>query len=177
MKAENAPVSMTWCAARTPPWRTASTGFWPMPKPRLRALGDPWDKVLAKPKDSPERKAAEEVVSHCRRWEPASRMLAANLGFWYSSRRNNAPPRPHHRIGTHAGFACCLGSEAGVPPLRDYASVHSADRTIGRRRHAAHRFTIMLLPCKPQTARSGISAPSPSATACSIPIGWKRRAP
>ena len=36
--------------------------FWPIPKPRLRALGDPWDKVLATPKDSPERKAAEEVV-------------------------------------------------------------------------------------------------------------------
>ena len=29
---------------------------------RVAALGDPWDQVLAKPKDSPERKAAEEVV-------------------------------------------------------------------------------------------------------------------
>ncbi len=29
---------------------------------KVAALGDPWDQVLAKPKDSPERKAAEEVV-------------------------------------------------------------------------------------------------------------------
>lgn len=29
---------------------------------KVAALGDPWDKVLAAPKDSPERKAAEEVV-------------------------------------------------------------------------------------------------------------------
>ena len=29
---------------------------------KVAALGDPWDQVLAKPKDSPERKAAEEAV-------------------------------------------------------------------------------------------------------------------
>jgi putative iron-regulated protein len=29
---------------------------------RIAALGNPWDQVLAKPKDSPERKAAEQVV-------------------------------------------------------------------------------------------------------------------
>lgn len=29
---------------------------------KVAALGDPWDQVLAKPKDSPERKAAEDVV-------------------------------------------------------------------------------------------------------------------
>ena len=29
---------------------------------KVAALGDPWDQVLAKPKDSPERKAAEQVV-------------------------------------------------------------------------------------------------------------------
>jgi len=29
---------------------------------KIASLGDPWDKVLAAPKDSPERKAAEEVV-------------------------------------------------------------------------------------------------------------------
>ena len=29
---------------------------------KVAALGDPWDQVLAAPKDSPERKAAEEVV-------------------------------------------------------------------------------------------------------------------
>ncbi len=29
---------------------------------KVAALGDPWDKVLAAPKDSPERKAAEDVV-------------------------------------------------------------------------------------------------------------------
>ena len=30
---------------------------------KVAALGDPWDQVLAKPKDSPERKAAEDVVT------------------------------------------------------------------------------------------------------------------
>ena len=30
---------------------------------KIAALGDPWDQVLAKPKDSPERKAAEDVVT------------------------------------------------------------------------------------------------------------------
>ena len=30
---------------------------------KIAALGDPWDQVLAKPKDSPERKAGEEVVT------------------------------------------------------------------------------------------------------------------
>jgi putative iron-regulated protein len=29
---------------------------------KIAALGDPWDQVLAKPKDSPERKAAEDLV-------------------------------------------------------------------------------------------------------------------
>ncbi len=29
---------------------------------KVNALGDPWDQVLAKPKDAPERKAAEELV-------------------------------------------------------------------------------------------------------------------
>jgi putative iron-regulated protein len=30
---------------------------------KIAALGDPWDQVLAKPKDSPERKAAEDAVA------------------------------------------------------------------------------------------------------------------
>ena len=30
---------------------------------KVAALGDPWDKVLATPKDLPERKAAEDVVN------------------------------------------------------------------------------------------------------------------
>jgi putative iron-regulated protein len=30
---------------------------------KIAALGDPWDQVLTKPKDSPERKAAEDVVT------------------------------------------------------------------------------------------------------------------
>ncbi len=30
---------------------------------KVAALGDPWDQVLAAPKGSPERKAAEEVVN------------------------------------------------------------------------------------------------------------------
>jgi putative iron-regulated protein len=30
---------------------------------KVAALGDPWDQVLAKPKDSPDRKAAEDVVT------------------------------------------------------------------------------------------------------------------
>ncbi len=30
---------------------------------KVASLGDPWDQVLAKPKDSPERKAAEDVVT------------------------------------------------------------------------------------------------------------------
>lgn len=29
----------------------------------MNALGDPWDRVLAAPKDSPERKAAEDLVT------------------------------------------------------------------------------------------------------------------
>ena len=32
-------------------------------KAKVDALGDPWDRVLAAPKDSPERKAAEDLVT------------------------------------------------------------------------------------------------------------------
>lgn len=37
-------------------------GFLADTETKVAALGDPWDQVLAKPKDSPERKAAEDVV-------------------------------------------------------------------------------------------------------------------
>ena len=63
---------------------------------KVAALGDPWDKVLATPKDSPSAKPLKTWSAPCRLWEPASRMLAASLGSWSLFPRNNAPDRPHH---------------------------------------------------------------------------------
>ena len=97
---------------------------------KVAALGDPWDQVLATPKDSPERKAAEEVVVRlCRSWEPASRMLAASLGFWYLFPRNNASPRPHCSNALHAGFAGCPGQRGRRSAVARDAARHSRNRS------------------------------------------------
>jgi putative iron-regulated protein len=47
---------------------------------KIAALGDPWDRVLASPKDSPERKAAEETVQSLQALADALKQAGNKLG-------------------------------------------------------------------------------------------------
>ena len=87
---------------------------------KVAALGDPWDQVLAAPKDSPERKAAEEVVVGSA--GSGNRPQGCWRQAWGSGTYSHGiMPRTGLITATLFTLAslAALGSEAGVLPLRE----------------------------------------------------------